>query len=1535
MIELETFCLPYQPAGLLRRTPPRSSSCADDVLILVRGESSEQPGELPAYVIGQGEMVALAEREAWERALAERGSAPSTETVDRMALRDRAILPPGDSEPTGTPITFNRVGADQDEWTTDKAMERKRKRRRKQRQKQSDDDDSDSDDDDWLPSDDESGDLAAAVVHDAIEAALAEVAVEAQPTNLNVRGKHADDLLYLAPILQKATDAGVTQACMASTRLLHADVRQGDEALWASLSSAQRTPSFSADQQFHANEWAARERKLVELVTAREQRRGYLSKPNLNEAVRRSLEAQLKAIERELEAVFEEVFSLGIMHSVIYLQRSAFQIAPDLLGRLIFVSLPELERVKSHIMEVKEGYWLLVHLLFGRALVAWRALRSALCKEHALTAEQLRLRSRSFALWEFVMDDLVAPSVLLADGSRGRTISGSLTPQAAWPLVLVGLKRGLLLLLLSGRHHLYCDCFAREIRQLLLLSEDKFAWWVNNLWVRVGGSNFFNDETVERFLIKTLKRDMEGGHFTEREAARSAATVDALQMVREELSAMVGGRRAEKEDQASAEARHLVQRPGVPAVMLLTLNEVVLPLIKDELLIARQLQIIDLVSSYEASADPPSYESAEAPGPLAEELLLLNQATGLSRVADLTATLKAKLCNPFTGEDMENADVTVLRTEASDRLRRHVVGNYLNADKGFCYKEPPPLAKKEPPIVIGPPTRKEVAAGKKQLKQSQQSLWALGRAGVIMGPWDVAWPHVHMLFQKHENKKLLVWLPALNVGKAKAWPALVKVFGLKPWALGDGGSAGLPHLEGHTIRRNVLLSPDGSRELVFEAFGIDAFGDVRSMHQEPASEAGVHIGLKDIGEALKRRLLPLYRSGFSRGYYPFDAGDLNPYKWVTFYTRAIEPFSKLSSEEKARLQRAGGKLHESDFSLGENSVSLKAALLDKFFGGREAALIAIGEALGGKKLELAGLVPPGCLLTLHGVGRQPLRPLTVCVHASVEAPAGGQQATTRHAADRRPVAPKVEVSLGSASANAEGEDQLWRHAVEEASGGVNFLAYISDTDFKEASLVVMPRGLFPDDGSATITGSIMVASVDRGSPQTEPYWCLNELVVVVASSPLLCDGIPGDTPAAQRLRCAHIAAALILMGGDTTPLIHGLTEELGLKVAAEWAWYTGPVVEAYQHGGLEVFRLRPEAVLRLHRVWYIHRTTPNIQKELKFDAQRSREAQRAWLDEQSWERLTAAVLKRVSAPVGVPGQPVRSLANLQVVMALTNARLLQWGLAISPDEALFQAREALRALEGRQLGPWTTLIDWDLSATGKRRSQEGATTTPSPKVSAADLFAKYGNDLNGIDSLPSKPQNERLLLLKAQLLARGSSEEDLKGGWMPLKTRLLAALKAEAPAAVPAVAPAATDTAAPPAAAAAAAPPAADAMAETAGADVEMEEAAEAAEAEAEAEEAESEGEQAEEEAAEEEASSSDDDAEEEALPAHQRFFCCADPSSHGGAIWYCPGGCSHSFHNKCGAEAPELRDGTNKVCAPCYGQMMRAGRGARRAARE
>ena len=116
------------------------------------------------------------------------------------------------------------------------------------------------------------------------------------------------------------------------------------------------------------------------------------------------------------------------MHAVIYLQRSAFQIAPDLIGKLIFISLPELERLFSHVMEVKEGYWILVQLLFSKALVAWCAFCKGLQRIYSLSRSELCNRSRTFALWDFVMESLVEPSVMLADASRGRSIAGMWLP---------------------------------------------------------------------------------------------------------------------------------------------------------------------------------------------------------------------------------------------------------------------------------------------------------------------------------------------------------------------------------------------------------------------------------------------------------------------------------------------------------------------------------------------------------------------------------------------------------------------------------------------------------------------------------------------------------------------------------------------------------------------------------------------------------------------------------------------------------------------------------------------------------------------------------------------------------------------------------------------------------------------------------------------------------------------------------------------------------------------------------------------------
>jgi len=914
----------------------------------------------------------------------------------------------------------------------------------------------------------------------------------------------------------------------------------------------------------------------------------------------------------------------------------------------------------------------------------------------------------------------------------------------------------------------------------------------------------------------------------------------------------------------------------------------------------------------------------------------LSQLTGETDVEKLREQQAAKLLNPFTAEAMENTDVLRLREEMHDRLRRHVIGDFLNADKGFRFQVPASSTKREAPISIAPVPRKVVQAAAKVLREQQQARWALGKGGVLLGPWDVGSPSTHVL------NGTRIWVPTLNVAKAKAWPAIVELFGIKPWALGDGVSLNLEPLDGD-IRRNVLLSSDGLLEIMCDAFGVDGFGDARMLHDAPlADDAGKRSGLEEIKYAFQRRVTPLFNS-FTRGYYVFDAGDLNPYKWVTFYSRASEAFAKLTSEEKARLERAGGKLHESDFDLGEVSQSLKAALLDKFFGGREAALLTIGKALGrSSQLYKPSIVPSGCELTVHGVGAHPTRPITIRVRPPSAAPAvTGGQLGTRHAHDRRGVEPKVEISMGEISDNAEGEDQLWRHALEEVSAGAHFLAYISDTDFKEAALVLLPRLLFPSSlTTPSVTpniGHVMVASVDRTAPQAEKYWSMNEFVTAVATSEVLTRAIPAGTlgeMGARRVRCAHVAAALILMGGDTTPGIHGLTEELGLKLAVQWAWYTGPLVEPFVHEGriaLEVFRLLPAAVYRLHKVWYVLRTTPNIKKAVGYSDERSDGAQRAWFEALTHEGLATEVLKKVP-PVGVAGQPMRSIANLQIIMIATDARMLQWGLSPCPDRSLFNARAGLKAVEGRQFGPWTTLFDWDLTEVGKQRRVTAAAKSP-PKISAAELFDKYANDLRRIDELPSRPRNERLTLIRGQLCARGSVASDLKGkSWQQLKRLLLATLNQEAPspAAPPAVTAAAvaarqqlkriarTRTAAAPVHAM----PSGGVGAATA--------AATAATAAAPDEPAAEDGSEpaTEDEDDEEDAASSseeeEDDDDEPAAP-RRKFFCCECDEKPGG-FWWCPS-CSKCFHHACKAHAVkengEPIDGNNKVCKQCHAHMM------------
>jgi hypothetical protein len=416
-----------------------------------------------------------------------------------------------------------------------------------------------------------------------------------------------------------------------------------------------------------------------------------------------------------------------------------------------------------------------------------------------------------------------------------------------------------------------------------------------------------------------------------------------------------------------------------------------------------------------------------------------------------------------------------------------------------------------------------------------------------------------------------------------------------------------------------------------------------------------------------------------------------------------------------------------------------------------------------------------------------------------------------------------------------------------------------------------------------------------------------------------------------------------------------------------------------------VYRLLPVAVTRLHKVWYVLRTTPNIQKLLKYERTRSREAQRTWFDDLTMDQVAAAVLQKVP-PVGVAGQPARSSHNLHIITIVANARLLQWGLAPNPDASLFDAREGLKAVpEGRQCGPWTAQLDWDLSEVGKRRRTTPAMEEEPPpaKVSAAELFRKYGNDLSGVDRLSGAlPANERRALLVGQLRARGASSSDFAGqSWQQLKRTLLSVLHEEAPP------PPVVITAADEAAHAAGAANAAAAIAarlglarpgtraaageETVeeraeGAENTVAEGAVAMEVEAEAEatataevevEVEAEAEATVEATAqaavlatagleaaepatigddddEADACSSDEDDvdDDEADEPRQKFFCCARDDRPGG-FWWCPS-CSKCFHHACSAHAEEHRDGSNKVCKPCHAMMMAAPRSTRQRTR-
>ena len=73
-----------------------------------------------------------------------------------------------------------------------------------------------------------------------------------------------------------------------------------------------------------------------------------------------------------------------------------------------------------------------------------------------------------------------------------------------------------------------------------------------------------------------------------------------------------------------------------------------------------------------------------------------------------------------------------------------------------------------------------------------------------------------------------------------------------------------------------------------------------------------------------------------------------------------------------------------------------------------------------------------------------------------------------------------------------------------------------------------------------------------------------------------------------------------------------------------------------------------------------------------------------------------------------------------------------------------------------------------------------ARANASPRMTAAEMYAKYGAQLERIDELsPSRP-NERRDVLHGQLVARGVGSDELLGrGWHGLKRTLQTALSKE------------------------------------------------------------------------------------------------------------------------------------------------------------
>ena len=244
-----------------------------DTICLVRTEDGNI-GHLPTFIIGQGAMVQAEDRELWELALVE--GTKLAPAPNRMELARRLlVLPRHDMEDSTLDLNHANGYSSKGKWTQ-QTKEARKARRRETRVDEDEDDEGDKEDDynddhcksdgeEYTPSGGSSdGSSDGSSVKSADEgppatpsepsapepspkrpkatgcpppphpsAATTQSPAPPQlPFNLQVRGKFGDRLLYIAPVLQKATDAGVTQACMSLGRLLLDDLRTRDEQLW-------------------------------------------------------------------------------------------------------------------------------------------------------------------------------------------------------------------------------------------------------------------------------------------------------------------------------------------------------------------------------------------------------------------------------------------------------------------------------------------------------------------------------------------------------------------------------------------------------------------------------------------------------------------------------------------------------------------------------------------------------------------------------------------------------------------------------------------------------------------------------------------------------------------------------------------------------------------------------------------------------------------------------------------------------------------------------------------------------------------------------------------------------------------------------------------------------------------------------------------------------------------------------------------------------------------------------------------------------